>query len=161
MTTTTLKLPDYAEVSAVLTYNPTTGIVTRLSNGMPVGYLTPRGYLRTRFKGLLYYVHRLAWLLYHHKPPEGFIDHVDGVGWHNAIDNLRDLTHEVNMQNQRRPRRTNKAGLLGVSTTRYGTFQAEIRCGTHRTYLGTFNTAQDAHQAYVEKKRQIHTGGTL
>jgi hypothetical protein len=159
--TTPLELPAYKEVSAAFSYDPLTGVLTRLSTGKPAGSLTAKGYLRVRYNGPLYYVHRLAWLLHYKEPPRGSIDHVDGIGSHNAISNLRDLTHAINMQNQRSPRRTNKARLLGVSATRYGTFQSEISCGGDRVFLGTFSTAEEAHEAYIAKKRLIHIGSTL
>lgn len=40
-------------------------------------------------------------------------------------------------------------------------FQAKIQIDGKRTYLGTFNTAIEAHQAYVAVKRRLHSGCTI
>lgn len=156
-----LKLPDVDTVRELLDYNPATGALTWKHNNLPAGFRTERGYIRVRLQGTLYYAQRLAWLHYHGVPPKGDIDHKDGVGDNNAVINLRDVSQLTNIQNQRKPRKQNKAGLLGVSKTRYGNFQSEIMTKGERTFLGTFPTAQEAHQAYIKAKRALHEGCTL
>lgn len=42
-----------------------------------------------------------------------------------------------------------------------GITAALIRAGTHRRFIGTFETADLAHNAYLAAKRELHPGCTL
>ena len=58
-------------------------------------------YRFVKVRGLKFKAHRLAWLLsYGHWPP-GIIDHIDGDGLNNRIDNLRVVSHHENCMNRR------------------------------------------------------------
>ncbi len=64
------------------------------------GYKHRSGYWVVRHRGVKYYAHRLVWLLLVGPIEEGFeIDHIDGNKENNSIDNLRKVTHTVNMRN--------------------------------------------------------------
>ena len=47
----------------------------------------------------------------------------------------------------------NSTGLTGV-TIRRGRYEAGITINCRSVYLGTFNTAEEAHDAYLEAKRK-------
>jgi hypothetical protein len=91
-----------------------------------------------------------------------FIDHRDTCRTNNRLANLRDATRSVNAQNLRAARSNNSScGLLGVTWNR-GRWTAQISPpGGPRTYIGRFDTAEQAHAAYLDAKRRLHAGCTL
>lgn len=49
-----------------------------------------------------------------------------------------------------------KSGLLGVCATKSGErFMANIKSRGKRYYLGTFDTAEEAHAAYVDARKEM------
>lgn len=159
-------LTDAQKIKLMLDYNPATGVLTRkfcLSNrvkpGDVAGTVNAKGAVVCYFDGKLHYAHRLAWLWFHGEWPHGVIDHINGDPTDNRIENLRDVPQKINMQNQRRER-SNKSGLLGVWKKR-GKWVAAIKLDGRPYHLGSFQTAEGAHEAYVQKKRELHPGGML
>ena len=116
--------------------------------------------LSIKINGRNHKAHRLAWLYVHGEWPAGVIDHIDGNWRNNRLANLRDVTQLVNCQNRRTATRNNWAGLLGVRARKYG-FDARIVVSGKSIYLGGFKTAEEAHTAYLQAKRQLHEGNTL
>ena len=71
-------------------------------------------YWKVHVFGKQYYVHRLVWAIERGIVPDGMqIDHINGNGMDNRIENLRPVTDAINSRNQRRMNR-NKTGVLGV-----------------------------------------------
>lgn len=93
--------------------------------------------------------------------PRHEIDHIDTDKSNDAWANLRDVLQVTNLQNKRRARADNKLGVLGVSRTRSGRFEASLGHEGRKVPLGYHDTAEAAHAAYVAAKRQIHAGCTL
>lgn len=93
-----------------------------------------------------YYAHRLAWW-YANGPPvkKGLcIDHIDGNGRNNAIDNLREVTHAENLRNSS-IQSNNTSGIVGVCRTRNGKrWRANIVIKGRQMHLGVFDNFQDA-----------------
>lgn len=58
--------------------------------------------------------HRIAWALHHGEWPGEFIDHIDGDGTNNRINNLRLATRSVNARNQHL-HSSNTSGVCGVT----------------------------------------------
>ena len=88
-------------------------------------------------------------------PPDGMeTDHVNGVGWDNRKQNLRAVTSAINHANQIHGHRRWKHDLpMGVSP--HGRrFMARITINGHMKYLGTFDTPDEAHAAYVAARRE-------
>lgn len=109
-----------------------------------------------------YKYHRIAWLLHHGKWPDGVIDHINGIKTDNRISNLRDVSNLINAQNQRKAAKNNKTGYLGVSKRKRSVrWRASIKVNGLTKDLGTFATAEEAHQAYIVAKRQHHLGCTI
>lgn len=88
------------------------------------------------------------------------MDHINGNRSDNRWANLRDVTHSVNLQNQRRPKSDNKCGFLGVHAHPSG-FRAYIGVNKVRLDLGVYATAHKAHQVYLSAKRRLHEGCTI
>ena len=94
--------------------------------------------------------------------PEHDVDHINGVRNDNRWSNLREVTRTVNIQNQRIAQTRNVAGLLGVSFEKArNKYKAGIVAGGKYHNLGRFNTAEEAHAAYLKAKRELHEGCTI
>lgn len=152
----------------VLDYNPETGgFAWRAANGrrgkpgLPAGRKAGK-YVGITVDGKAYLAHRLAWLYVHGCwPPAGYIDHANGDPKDNRIANLREGSNGQNMQNQVRAHSNNRTGLLGVSSHKSGRFVAGIRRNGRYHYLGIYDTPQEAHDRYLQAKREIHEFGML
>lgn len=167
---TKAKLEITAEaVRNLLDYSPGTGIFTRKTArpGQPVGSvagsMNDKGYIKIFVLGKVHGAHRLAWLYEYGKWPENEIDHINGDKSDNRIANLRDVSRKVNVQNQRRARKSRPLDLpLGVQFVRkLDKYVAEIGANGKRHYLGLFPSADLAHEAYLGAKRKLHEGCTI
>ena len=154
----------------VLDYDASTGVFTRrlcVGQRTRVGELAGTdngaGYLQCRVNGRLHKCHRLAWLHVHGHWPKFDIDHINGSRTDNRISNLRDAPTYVNVQNQRRAPSNNDSGLLGVHAYCWKGYPYSALITVHgkRVWLGKFTTAQAAHEAYINAKRERHEGCTI
>lgn len=115
--------------------------------GKRAGNYTADGYRQMRVSGKVYREHHLVWLMHKgYLPTE--LDHINCVRDDNYIENLRECTRTENMQNRNAPMKTNQLGLLGV-TKHWNKFRAAITRNGKKKYLGLFDTAEEAHQAYL------------
>jgi hypothetical protein len=116
------------------------------------------GYIILAIYNKTYLAHRLAWLYEYGYLPDVQIDHKDNIRHHNWISNLREATNKQNSENRHTASCSNKStGLLGSSyDKRSGKFRSVITRNGKMIHLGTFNTAEEAHQRYLEEKRKIH-----
>ena len=153
-------------LSDLLDYDPETGALTwkvrrgGIKAGTTAGRLDVDGYRRVMVNGKDLKAHRLAFLFMTGKWPELPIDHVNGVKDDNRWSNLREVTTQVNLQNRHKSNSTNKSGLLGVFE-RHGRFRSSLWVGGKSKHLGTFDTAEEAHQKYLDEKRKLHEGCTI
>lgn len=157
--------PENAEIANHVAYDPATGEFTwrrdrstRVRAGSRAGSVWRRkGDARyvIRFDNRGYQGNRVAWLIMTGEWPVHQIDHRDGDSLNNAWDNLRQATHSQNCANARR-RRDNTSGFKGVCARPSGKFASRIQHGGRRLNLGLFDTAEDAHAAYVSAMKQLH-----
>lgn len=156
-------------ISSSLSYDSQSGDIcwkqansNRIKIGDKAGYVDKDKRISIRFRNKLYKAHRLIWLLAHGKWPDGVIDHIDGNPLNNRLSNLRDVPQSVNTHNHRKARSNNTSGLLGVCRRDdIGKFQAKIQVMGKVIFLGTFMTADEAHEAYLTAKRKYHEGCTI
>ncbi len=103
-----------------------------------------------------FYAHRLVWFWHYGKHPKDQIDHIDGNPLNNKIENLREATHAENCQNKIMQRKCSNK-YIGIThrkkTNKYG---AQIKVNGNHTWLGLFDTPEEAHAAYCAAKRQLH-----
>ena len=156
-----------ARLKELLHYDPETGVFTwrvRRNQNVPAGHraghVNKRGYRMINISHDLYAAHRLAVFYMTGQWPEDDIDHRAGARDDNRWNELRELTRTENMQNLQGAHRDSKTGLLGVAPTR-GRFGAYIRANGKNRYLGSFDTPELAHAAYIKAKRELHPAGTL
>lgn len=151
---------------ALVSYDPETGIFRhkmprqRITVGSQAGSLNSNGYLCLMLDGVLYKAHRLAWLMSYGSWPTRHIDHINCIKTDNRLANLRDVSHQTNMQNFHHPRSNNKSsGVLGVTLDkRSGKFVARICIDGKMRHIGCFAALEEAHEAYLQMKRKHHIG---
>lgn len=113
------------------------------------------GYGYVRVDGKSYLAHRLVWLLVYREWPDE-IDHIDRDRMNNRLNNLRAVTRNENMHNQRMSK-NNSSGYPGVCFHKQrNKYMANIGVNGKRTHLGLFPTAEQAFTAYMLAKIQYH-----
>ena len=132
--------------------------------GKICGSKTVRGYMCARFffEGLVHNIllHRLAWFVVKDECPGEIVDHINGIKSDNRLLNLRLIDKSGNGHNIKKEYANNKSGYLGVHG-KSGSWQAQIKHKGKSLHLGYFKTPQEAHVAYLNKKREIHEFNTL
>jgi len=165
-------------LKSILEYNQETGIFTWKERektpgtggntfntrfaGKEAGRIDKDGYIAIMIRKCPRRAHRLAYLyVYGYMPIE--IDHEDSIRHHNWISNLRECSRGENNQNLKKATIANKStGLLGAFLNKNsGSFYSQIKKDGNYTWLGCFKTPEQAHEAYVNAKRELHPFGTL
>lgn len=163
-------MPTYAtpaltaeRLRALFDYDPETGEFRRRRSGK--GYRAGAvagtghnaGYRSVTVDGKTYLAHRLAWLYVHEVWPVNLIDHINGVRDDNRFANLREATPGQNRQNRERANTANPCGFLGVDEYKpNGRWRARIMVGGRVHHLGYFATPDEAGDAYLKAKRELH-----
>lgn len=151
---------------SLASYNPATGefvwIVGRngAAAGSPVGGRhRVKGYGEAMIDGVGYATHRLAWFCHYGTWPTGVIDHINGNRDDNRISNMRDVSVAVNNWNRTTSKHARSNGLIGAHfNKRRQKWLAMIGVNYRQFYLGTFDTEQEAHAAYLAAKHKLHQG---
>lgn len=116
----------------------------------------PSGYKQGNLLGKTYYAHRVAWAIYYGSWPNKSIDHINGIKTDNRISNLRLAEDSENQYNKTR-QSNNTSGYKGVSwSTSNSGWIAQIRHGRVSECLGTFKSAELAHNAYKKAADRLH-----
>jgi hypothetical protein len=102
-------------------------------------------YLFISFFGYSYGAHRLAFLHYHGVLPEE-VDHIDGNGLNNSIENLRKSNRQDNARNKRKMK-SNKSGVTGVH---WNTNQRKWIAKINGNYIGIYSDFDEAVKARVK-----------
>jgi hypothetical protein len=112
------------------------------------GYVDVAGYHKIGFSGKTRLLHRciFAW---HHGYYPVIVDHEDRDKGNNRIENLRKADHVLSSRNQG-PNYNNKTGVKGVFPYGDGRYFAQISRNKVRTYLGIFDSVQEAAAAIEE-----------
>lgn len=130
-------------------------------NGMYAGKealtaVEPQGYLHGDIFGKRYKAHRVIWALTYGKWPTSDIDHINGNSGDNRIENLRVVSKEENMRNQRRSS-ANKSGVTGVCWNPIRRkWSAQIKVRGKKYHLGLFDQLMAA--AAARKVAEKHFG---
>lgn len=150
----------YEEVARPFTYDRETGVLywrNKNRNSIRHKYVAgstkgdKNGYLRVGIKGKIYRAHRIIMMLcFGHIPENAEIDHINHVRNDNRLCNLRFITRPENRKNQSVSIK-NTSGVTGVyfSKTRKK-YVAQISVDWETTYLGMFETLEEATAARAE-----------
>lgn len=159
----TKPLPDHGYLRECFDYDPLTGVLRWLTR--PLSHFPDKraqkiwntknagnqaGSMRHATVGINdhpRFIHRVIWKWMTREEPPEQIDHHDQDYTNYRWDNLRAAGHEQNQQN-RGAQKNNRLGLKGVSTAQNGTYYARATVDGVPKRLGTFATAQEAHEAY-------------
>lgn len=153
-----------ARLKELLHYDPQTGVFTWRASmpprGRPGDTAGAPDYLNRQIISInqsKYLAHRLAWLYTYGVWPKQVIDHVNGDPSNNSLKNLRDCSRADNQQNRSVVGR-GKSKLVGAGwDKRCGRWVASIMKDYKSYFLGYFDTPEEAHQAYLKAKAQLHT----
>lgn len=147
----------YDRAVEVFTYDAETGSLwwkttnsNRAKAGTEAGSIDGKGYRRVRVDGVTYRYHRVIWLMHTGVWPELDIDHINRNLLDNRISNLRLATKSQNQVN--RPGWSKSGMPKGVY--RHGKrFVAQAWKGGRKHHLGTYDTPEQAHAAYLRFAR--------
>jgi len=157
-------LPSQNELGAMFDYDFVSGRLTwkrreEMSsqwNGKHAGATagsTKNGYKEVSIDNRNYRSHRIIWkLVFGSIPNDMQIDHADGDGMNNRLNNLRLVT---NAENQRNRRADTGRKFKGVYKKGNG-FKVELTHKGERLYLGYYDSERLAAFAYDEKARELH-----
>lgn len=140
-------------------YNPETGWFTNKINrgrakaGERAGSVNDKGYRVIKIFGITYREHHLAWFwVYGVWPNE--LDHQNDTNDDNRISNLRECTRTQNNYNSECS--WSQSGLKGVYLDKRSLkWRSQIQCGGKKTFLGVFDTPEEAHEAYIEAYKVV------
>ena len=158
----TKRILTQSELKEQLHYEPDTGIFTHIPKkrnkrkSLIAGFESKEKYLCIGLNGKYYKLHRLAWLYVYGEFPKNSLDHINGIRSDNRIINLREATYAENCQNIA-IYSNNSTGYMGVTyfknNKKYG---AQISFNGINRYLGLYETAELAHEAYLKAKESLH-----
>lgn len=148
-------------------YDPESGHVTwrvkfgrKIRAGVRAGSRRGNGYRSISIYGKRISEHRLCFFLHTGRMPNGFIDHVNGDGSDNRWANLRECTHSENCQNiPSLPNSSKKSSRYrGVSWQESSkSWKAKIQYKKKAVHLGYFQSEDEAFEAYLKAKRELHS----
>lgn len=154
---------DVGRLKDMLEYNSELGLLywkvsprNRTLPGDVVGNINDTGYMVFVLDSNRMRAHRAAWAIYYGEMPVGDIDHINGVRNDNRIVNLRLATRSQNCQNAA-VRKNTKTGVKGVHLRLdTGKYSASISVDKKTTWLGCFDTLEEAAKVRTEAEIMHH-----
>jgi HNH endonuclease len=145
------------------TYDPITGMV--IKDGKPFGtrkkntnHVQLAFRLDTTYQGCflsyMTYAHQVVWYLSYGEWPDKFIDHVDGNGGNNRLDNLRLASNAQNTRNHGKGKKKTSSQYKGV-TLHGKKYRAYIRFNGKHISLGSYADEKEAALVYDAKAREL------
>lgn len=155
--TMTNKLPPIEHLNELLEYKDGELFwrVNRCNNkikaGTMAGTYNRAGYKFVRIDGVKYSNHRIIFFMHYLYVPE-CVDHINGNGLDNRIENLRPATRLENQRNQRLSK-ANTSGAKGVR--RQGNkWRVDIKLETGLKYFGTYDDLELAELVAIEMRNK-------
>ena len=165
--------PPIESLRLSLRYDPETGELRKFPSGELCKLRYANYGSKVYFYGLWLLVHRVGWALTHNAWPKGELIHLNDKIYDNRLANLKEVIPWVTPEGapdarykalirdimrsgikqdriDRRKCRNNFKGHLKGAYPAPGGWIAQISVKGETRYLGTFATAEDAHQAYLK-----------
>ena len=115
-------------------------------------------YIQVGFKGKVYLIHRFIWAWHGYSlEPNEDIDHIDGDGLNNCIENLRAVSHKQNHENRKTAQKNSKSGVKGVCWNKTKKWKAYICHNGKDIHLGYYVNKDDAIAARIEGEKEYYT----
>lgn len=130
--------------------------VANIKTGLVIAKPAKNGYVRMHIDGHLYYLHRLAWFYENNEWPVA-IDHIDGNKINNKLCNLRAATCGENLQNISTKTKAISGFKGAYFHPKAKNWQAKIMLNGKTKSLGYYKTPEEAHEAYIDGKKKLHT----
>jgi len=123
----------------------------RITAGQEAGCLSEgNNYFLIQYDYKLKLLHRVIWAYHYGEIGKGvYIDHINRDPLDNRIENLRICNISQNQGNSKL-NFNSTSGFKGVHMLKSGRFQAGINKQGKKFHLGTFDTAEEAHAAYLK-----------
>lgn len=153
-------LPPLDEIRKRISYDPETGILTRIKGGKKISSYKD-GYVRLYLANKEVAAHRVAWALYHGElPPTNMdIDHINRIRDDNRICNLRLVSKADNMKNKTQYS-NNLHGYPGIifehDCNRVRKWRAQIHVNKKAIKLGSYMCKTAA--IFARKRAEIEYG---
>jgi hypothetical protein len=160
----------HEELLRAFHYDPITGVFTNILRrancvhpGTQAGHVNAKGYRIIKYRQRAYKAHRLAIFYMTGEWPPEQVDHINGNRDDNRYSNLRCADRALNTQNLKGAVSGSASGLIGAHRGGWKKrrWVATINVEGKRHYLGIYQTAEEAHQVYLETKRMLHKGCTI
>jgi len=121
----------------------------RIKVGEEAGTLLTNGYRAIGINRKIHRSHKLIYIYHNGEIADGlYVDHIDRVRSNNNIENLRLVTQQENCFN---------TGAKGYTLHKPNNkFQARINLNGQKISLGYFDTAEEAKNAYLKAKKELH-----
>jgi hypothetical protein len=149
---------DISTLKRAFRYDPVTGILYRRlkRSEKPCGCRFSTGHLQVSVAGRMAGVHRIAWALTHGEYPAVEIDHINGDGADNRLENLRLATSAENNRNRRLSSR-NRTGVKGVFRVKRGKpWRVAIGYGQGKYYITQFDDFDEATAHAAAMRSRLH-----
>jgi len=139
------------DLKQIINYNPETGALLwlkttgkRIKKGNVAGSRDrTSGYRNLRINGKIYREHRAVWFYMYNEWPK-YLDHINHIRDDNRLINLRKVTHQENLKNQKLNKK-NTSGITGVVRDIIrGKWRAQIVVYYKRINLGRFDDKFEA-----------------
>lgn len=137
-----------AELKADLSYDPETGIFTRVDTGRVTGTTASQRYIGIQVRRCIYPAHRLAWLYMTGEYPQRDVDHKNWDKTDNRFSNLRLVESKSASNGNHRLKSNNKSGAKGVVLESSGRYRSRLYFKGKTYYAGCFDTLDEAAHAY-------------